>query len=232
MTKIVRFALFVLLALYSGGCATASWPAKVYRDPALSLSNYYTFSFTLPFTANIVEEEGRDKIIKLLEQNGYKYIEDRDTADFVVEEKCHWEEKEGYTPSRMEYTPIYTRTTIIYIPSYVPGQPYIYYEFHATLTFYDRASQRKIYEGATEGTTVSLDLGDIYQDIIKQSNLPVSLGKTRVLATEPYKVYANRDSKVYHRAGCPELGAEGLIEFKSPEEAIAAGALSCPKCSP
>lgn len=227
-----KFMIMLLTLVSFAGCATTSWPARVYKDPALSLSNYYTFSFALPFTANIVEDEGRDKIIKLLEQNGYKYIEDREAADFVVEEKCQWEEREGYTPSRMEYTPIYTRTTIIYIPSYVPGQTYTYYEFHASLTFYDRASQRKIYEGETGGTTMTLDLGDIYQDIIKQSNLPVSLGKARVLATETYKVYADRDSKVYHRAGCPELGTEGLIEFNSPEEAIEAGALPCPKCKP
>lgn len=210
----------------------ATWPGRVYQNPTLPLSNYHTFSFSLPVTANILEDKAREKIIKLLEKNGYKYVEDKETADFVVEEKILWEEKIGYTPPRVEYTPVYTRTTIIYLPSYIPERPYTYYDFYASLTFYDRASQEKIYEGKTEGTTSSLDLGEIYQDLIKQSNLPLSLGKAKVSTKESYKVYTTRHSKIYHMAGCPELGAEELIEFGSAKEASDAGASACPKCRP
>ena len=231
MTTIATFIFFVLLTL-SSGCAMATWPGRVYQNPALPLSNYHTFSFTLPVTANIMEDRAREKVIKLLEKKGYKYVEDKEAADFVVEERLQWEEKMGYTPPRVEYTPIYTRTSIIYIPSYIPERPYTYYEFSASLTFYDGVSHEKIYEGSTEGTASYLDPGEIYGDLMKQGNLPVSLGKARAFTRESYKVYTTRYSRIYHKAGCPELGAEGLIEFKSPEEAVEAGASACQRCRP
>ncbi len=224
--------MFILLVFSYGGCATTTWPARVYHNPTLPLSNYRTFSFDIPVTANILEDKGREKIVKLLEKNGYRYVEDREAADFIVEESTQWEEKIGYTPPRVQYTPFYTHTSIIYIPSYVPERPYIYYDFYASLTFYDRASHEKIYEGDAGGTTSYLDLGEIYEDIIRQSNLPLSVGRVKVLTKEAYRVYATRRSKIYHRAGCPELEGEELIEFKSPEEAGEAGATACQRCRP
>ncbi|MFN3466910.1 MAG: hypothetical protein ACK4WF_04310, partial [Candidatus Brocadiales bacterium] len=102
--------------------------------------------------------------------------------------------------------------------------------------------------GSTEGTASYLDPGEIYGDLMKQGNLPVSLGRARVLTTGPYKVYTTKHSKIYHKAGCPALGAEpqryspgapplglgaeGLIEFKSPGEAVEAGASACQTCKP
>ncbi len=226
-----KLILLIVLLPLAFGCAMANWPAKVYHNPTVTLSNYHTFSFTLPFTANIIEEEGREKIIKLLEKNGYKYIENKETADFLVEEKSLWEAKTGFTPSRVEYAPLYTGTTFIYIPTYIPQRPYTYYEFYTTLTFYDRYSNEKIYEGKTEGTSSYLDIGEIYEDLVKQSNLPLSLGHSKVHGTEQ-KVYARQNSKIYHKAGCPDLGTEGLIEFTSAEEADNAGGIRCPKCNP
>lgn len=225
-------SLFVVFSLTFGGCAMATWPAKVYQNPTYTLSSYRTFSFALPVTANILEDKAREEIIELLEKNGYKYVVDKEDADFIVEERTLWEEKVGYTPSTVEYTPVYTHTTVIYIPRYIPGRPYTYYDFQTTLTFYDRISQEKIYEGETEGTTSSLDLGEIYRDLIKQSNLPISLGQAKPLTKETYKVYAPRYSKTYHRAGCPELGSEALVEFQSAEEASKAGATACQRCKP
>ena len=226
------FILFTLLPFYLWGCAMATWTGRVYQNPTHSLSNYRTFSVTLPVTANVMEDKAREKIIKLLEKKDYKYVEAKETADFMVEERLQWEEKIGYTPPRVEYTPLYTRTTTIYIPSYIPERPYTYYEFSASLTFYDGGSHEKIYEGNTEGTTSYLDPEEIYRDLIKQGNLPVSLGRAKVLTKESYKVYTTRNSKIYHRAGCPELGAEELIEFRSAEEAGEAGASACQRCKP
>ena len=258
MSTIIAFALFVLLPLSTVGCATAIWPAKVYHNPTYSLGSYRTFSFNLSVTANVLEDKGRERIIKLLGKSGYKYVEDKETADFIVEERTQWEERIGYTPQRVEYTPVRTQTAIIYIPSYTPERPYIYYDFSADLTFYDRVSRAKIYEANTAGTTSFLDMGEIYQDLIRQGNLPVAgVGATpsgTAGATGPpqakasYKVYTTRYSKIYHRAGCPALGAEPqryspgapppglgaeeLVEFKSPEEASTAGASACQRCKP
>lgn len=240
MSTIIAFALFVLLPLSSVGCATATWPAKVYHSPTYSLGSYRTFSFNLPVTANILEDKGRERIIKLLGKSGYKYVEDKEFADFIVEERTQWEERIGYTPQRVEYTPIRTQTGFIYLPSYTPERPYIYYDFSADLTFYDRVSREKIYEANTSGTTSYLDLAEIYQDLIKQGNLPVAGAMPRGTAAAAgpppakasYKVYTTRYSKIYHRAGCPELGAEELVEFKSPEEASTAGASACQRCKP
>jgi hypothetical protein len=226
------FILLVFLPLSSGGCAMATWPAKVQHHPTLSLSNYRTFSFSLPVTANVLEGEAREEIIKLLGKGGYRYVEDKERADFVVEERVLWEEKMGYTPPSVRYTPMYTPTTIIYVPTYIPERPYTYYDFYASLTFYDRVSQERIYEGKIEGTTSYLDLAEIYRDLIQQSHLPLSTGQARPLKKEVYKVYTTRYSRVYHRAGCPELGAEGLIEFQSAEEASGAGAIACGRCNP
>ncbi|HHT9120906.1 MAG TPA: DUF4136 domain-containing protein [Candidatus Hypogeohydataceae bacterium YC41] len=232
MPRITMLALFVFFPLAFAGCAMTSWPAKVYRNPNLPLSNYSTFSFALPVTANIMEDQARDKIIKLLEKNGYRYLEDKESADFIADEKFLWEEKVGYTPARVEYTPLYTQTSVIYIPRYFPERPYTYYDFSASVTFYDRVSQEKIYEGKTEGSASSLDPEEIFQAIIKQSNLPISLGKPKTPPKESYKVYTTKFSKIYHRAGCPELGTEELIEFKNPEEAQEAGGTPCQKCKP
>lgn len=255
MTTIITLILFVLLTL-SPGCTTATWPAKVYHSPTYSLGSYRTFSFNLSVTANILEDKGRERIVKLLEKSGYKYVEDKEVADFIVEERTQWEERIGYTPQRVEYTPIRTQTGFIYLPSYTPERPYIYYDFSADLTFYDRVSKAKIYEANTAGTTSSLDMGEIYQDLIRQGNLPVAgavpRGTTAVTVPPPakasYKVYTTRYSKIYHRAGCPALGAEPqyyspgapppgpgaeeLVEFKSPEEASTAGASACQRCKP
>src|SRR3989338_11110212 len=101
---------------------------------------------------------------------------DKETADFIVEERTQWEERIGNTPQRVEYTPVRTQTGFIYLSSYTPERPYIYYDFSADLTFYDRVSRAKIYEANTAGTTSFLDMGEIYQDLIRQGNLPVAGG--------------------------------------------------------
>lgn len=232
MPTSIVFLLLALLPLFSGGCAMATWPATVYKNPNFSLKNYNTFSFTLPVTANVMEDKTREKMIKLLEKNGYKYVENKETADFLVEEKSLWEEKTSYTAPRVEYTPLYTGATVIYIPTYVPERPYTYYQFFASLTFYDRISKEKIYEGNIEGTTSYLDLEEVYRDLIKQSNLPLSAGQAKAPIKESYKVYTARNSKIYHRAGCPELGTEELLEFNSAEEAKNAGGRACQRCRP
>lgn len=51
-------------------------------------------------------------------------------------------------------------------------------------------------------------------------------------ATVEDPVYTTHYSNVYHRAGCPELGTEDLVQFESSQDARNAGGIPCKDCNP
>jgi hypothetical protein len=44
-------------------------------------------------------------------------------------------------------------------------------------------------------------------------------------------VFATKNSNIYHKSNCPELGTEGLIEFASSQKARKAGGVPCSNCN-
>jgi methylphosphotriester-DNA--protein-cysteine methyltransferase len=58
---------------------------------------------------------------------------------------------------------------------------------------------------------------------------------TTAFAADSPKLVASNYSDRYHRADCKiaqKIHKDELIEFKTPEEAIAAGLVPCKKCNP
>ncbi len=51
-------------------------------------------------------------------------------------------------------------------------------------------------------------------------------------ATIKDPVYTTHYSNIYHRANCPELGNEDLVQFESPKDARNAGGVPCKGCKP
>lgn len=47
-----------------------------------------------------------------------------------------------------------------------------------------------------------------------------------------YSVFVTKESNIFHKPDCPQLGAGDLIEFDSPQEALEAGGVPCKHCNP
>jgi hypothetical protein len=47
-----------------------------------------------------------------------------------------------------------------------------------------------------------------------------------------HPVFVTKESNIFHKPDCPELGEGDLLEFNSPKEALVAGGLPCKHCNP
>lgn len=59
-----------------------------------------------------------------------------------------------------------------------------------------------------------------------------SEGKQETPGNSSQSVFVTRTSNMYHRADCPGLGEDDLLEFTSSREALESGGVPCKRCSP